>query len=66
MLSDRKIKTPFIIERQLKKTSKFAVTKEAFGVHFSELGPRMLSHFALSDDIAGEEVQLRKECFYNR
>ena len=38
------------------KTNKFAVTKEAFGVHFSELGPRMIPHPALSDNIAGEEV----------
>jgi len=48
--------------RLLKKTSKFAVTKEAFGVHFSELGPRILPHPALSDDIAGEKVKLKNEC----
>jgi len=45
--------------RLLKKTNKFALTKKVFGVHFSELGPRMLSHFALSDDIAGEKIKLK-------
>ena len=44
-----------------KKTNESAETKEAFGVHFSELGPRMIPHPALSDDIAGEEVQLLNE-----
>ena len=44
-----------------KKTNKFAVIKEAFGVHFSELGPRMIPQSALSDNIADEEIQLLNE-----